>query len=257
MQFYVGDYIQKTMHLTTEQHGAYMLLLMALWNGGASLPNDAARLARITRVSPKRWPMIWAEIASFFTVTDGLITQDRLTKEHQKVLSLSQERKNAGSKGGKAKALKTYDVDLASATILPEQNSTIPEPEPEPERKSRGASAPTTRSQVIEVLCEQAGIEAVESFVTYRSKHKSKALTLTAAKRLAGELQAIRQAGIDADDALGLAEERGWASINLEWYRNAKGLNKTVPFPSAQNNIGTAPMDGIMRRLAQRREERT
>jgi len=130
MQFYVGDYIQKTLHLSTEQHGAYLLLLMALWNGDASLPNDPAKLARITRVSPKRWPAVWAEIAMFFTVDDGRISQDRLTKERQKVLSLSQERKHFGSLGGKAKALKSKGEAVASATILPSVCYSKSEPEP-------------------------------------------------------------------------------------------------------------------------------
>jgi len=140
MQFYVGDYIQKTLHLTTEQHGAYLLLLMALWNADANLPNDQAKLARIARVSPKRWPLVWGEISGFFTIADGHISQDRLTKEHQKVLSISQERKLSGSIGGTAKALKDKDARLASATILPDVCHGISEPEPEEEKREAKAS---------------------------------------------------------------------------------------------------------------------
>lgn len=136
MQFYVGDYLNKTLHLTTEQHGAYLLLLMALWNAGAVLPNDAAKLARIARVSPKRWGAVWAEISPFFTLTDEGITQDRLTKERQKVLSLSQERKTAGSKGGTAKALNIKAAELAKLSVC----SSIPEPEPKEEKREAKAS---------------------------------------------------------------------------------------------------------------------
>lgn len=119
MQLYVGDYLADTLHLTTEQHGAYLLLLMTMWRNGASLPNDAAKLARICRVSPKRWPQIWSEIAEFFTVEGDTITQLRLSKEHQKAVSISQERKTAASLGGKAKALKDKEARLANGSDLP------------------------------------------------------------------------------------------------------------------------------------------
>jgi uncharacterized protein YdaU (DUF1376 family) len=115
MQLYVGDYLSDTLHLTTEQHGAYMLLLMTMWRAGAELPNDPAKLARICRVSPKRWPSVWAEIEGFFTVDGGVIRNARLTKEHQKAVSISQERKTAGKKGGEAKALKDKEAALANA----------------------------------------------------------------------------------------------------------------------------------------------
>ena len=147
MQFYVGDYIKKTMHLSTEENGAYLLLLFAMWQGDACLPNDPTKLARIARVSPKRWPKVWANIGSYFTISGDVISQDRLTKDLQKVLSISQERKNAGRRGGQAKALKDNVVRLAIANDLP-WHSQKSEPEEEKREakaspKNRGCRLPT------------------------------------------------------------------------------------------------------------------
>lgn len=78
-------------------------------------------------------------------------------------------------------------------------------------------------SDVSEVLGRWASEPAVKSFIAYRKGHKAKALTKTAATRLAANLQKIFNEGGDADDALGLAEERGWASVEPDWYFKAKG----------------------------------
>lgn len=115
MQLYVGDYLSDTLHLTTEQHGAYLLLLMTMWRADARLPNDPVKLARICRVTTKRWPSIWAEIEGFFEVDGEFITNNRLTKEHQKAVSISQKRRDAGEKGAEAKALKNHDTLQANA----------------------------------------------------------------------------------------------------------------------------------------------
>lgn len=122
MQLYVGDYLADTTDLTTEQHGAYLLLLMTMWRHGAELPDDAKKLARIARVSPKRWRSIWAEIGHFFQVADGKVTSPRLTKEYQKAVSISQKRIASGAKGGAAKALKSKEAALANATDLPKHS---------------------------------------------------------------------------------------------------------------------------------------
>ena len=96
---------------------------------------------------------------------------------------------------------------------------------PEPSITINKPSVSNKRARVVSVLSQWCSVEAAESFVDYRNKHKAKGLTETAAKRLAASLQKIFNAGHDTDDALGMAEERGWASINLEWYENAKGVN--------------------------------
>lgn len=46
MRFFPADYLADTRRLTTEQHGAYLLLLMDSWSSGA-LPDDDAVLARV------------------------------------------------------------------------------------------------------------------------------------------------------------------------------------------------------------------
>ena len=66
MQLYVSDFVGDTLQLSTEQIGAYMLLLMAMWNAGGSLPEDDARLARVARLPLKRWRAISAELLAFF-----------------------------------------------------------------------------------------------------------------------------------------------------------------------------------------------
>jgi hypothetical protein len=73
-------------------------------------------------------------------------------------------------------------------------------------------------SEIFDCLASWASEAAVKSFIEYRKKSKSKGLTLTAAKRLAATLQEIFNAGENPDDALGLAEERGWQTVKADWY---------------------------------------
>jgi uncharacterized protein YdaU (DUF1376 family) len=134
MQLYVGDYLADTLDLTTEQHGAYLLLLMAMWRADGSLPNDPQKLARFARVHPPRWAKVWAEIARFFVEADGRITNERLTKEREKAVHKSNSRAASGSLGGRAKALKSKDTDVANATVLPKHGQIS---EPDTDKKDR------------------------------------------------------------------------------------------------------------------------
>lgn len=87
---------------------------------------------------------------------------------------------------------------------------------------------------ILGTLCRWASEDAVKSFIAYRRKSKSKALTLTAAKRLASQLEAIFNQGGDTNDALGLAEEHGWQTIKSEWYFNSKNQTNSQQRGNAQ-----------------------
>lgn len=138
MQVYVADYLGDTRHLTTEQHGAYLLLLMTMWRADGRLPNDPKKLARIVGCTASRWAKISGDVMAFFDEVGGEIVNKRLAFELEKAREKSIKRADAGTKGGNAKALKTQEPPVAIATRLPEHSS---EPEPEPEREDGGGGS--------------------------------------------------------------------------------------------------------------------
>jgi len=80
MQLYVADYLADTGHLTTEEQGAYLLLLLVMWHSGGSLTNNPRRLARIAGVSPQKWKRIAPAVMAFFVEQDGVIASPALER---------------------------------------------------------------------------------------------------------------------------------------------------------------------------------
>lgn len=138
MQFYVADYLGDTRHLTTEQHGAYLLLLMAMWRADGVLPNEPSKLARIAGLTASRWAKICDDVMAFFDLCEGGITQGRLAAELAIANEKSQKRSQAGKAGARAKSLKDNKAASASASRLLKHS-----PEPEPElKKEKTTSSP-------------------------------------------------------------------------------------------------------------------
>jgi uncharacterized protein YdaU (DUF1376 family) len=80
MPLYPGDYLRDTTRLTTEQHGAYLLLIMDYWTNGPPPDNDVI-LAQITRMSLDAWSNASSTIRAFFEHQDGVLIHHRINKE--------------------------------------------------------------------------------------------------------------------------------------------------------------------------------
>lgn len=100
MPLYVGDYLADTRHLSTEEHGAYLLLIMHYWRTGG-LPKSDTQLARIAGMTPEGWAGSRETIAAFF---DEEWKHKRVEKELADAERLSAAGRAGGLASGKARS---------------------------------------------------------------------------------------------------------------------------------------------------------
>ena len=101
MQFYVADYLADTAHLTTEEHGAYLLLLFSYWQTGKPLRVD--RLSTVARVPNERWTSVAETLSEFFNVSATHWTHFRVEADLEAVNSKSTKASAAGKASAKAR----------------------------------------------------------------------------------------------------------------------------------------------------------
>jgi NADPH:quinone reductase-like Zn-dependent oxidoreductase len=110
--------------------------------------NDAKKLARIAGCTPSRWTKIADDVLAFFDADGDDLTNKRLMLELEKASEKSIKRAVSGTRGGKAKARKQKETDVANATRLLCHSSDVrsqkeepPTPKGEKRRKPRTAIA--------------------------------------------------------------------------------------------------------------------
>jgi uncharacterized protein YdaU (DUF1376 family) len=110
MPLYVGDYLGDTGHLTTTQHGAYLLLMMHYWRKG-ELPDDDRQLSKIAKLPLRTWCDYRPTLQDFFY--EGW-KHKRIDAELQRMMNVSAKRAIAGQKGGIGSALSRMKLENAS-----------------------------------------------------------------------------------------------------------------------------------------------
>lgn len=139
MQFYVADYLADTGHLTTEEHGAYLLLIFNYWQTGKPLRKD--RLATVARMSNERWVLVERALSEFFHDDGETWAHFRIEADLVSV----QESVDKASKAGKASAaarqrkkeLKTNARSTRVQQTLNECSTDVPTPaQPSDQSKS-------------------------------------------------------------------------------------------------------------------------
>jgi uncharacterized protein YdaU (DUF1376 family) len=145
MPLFVADYLADTIHLSTMEHGAYLLLLMAMWRVGP-LPDDDAKLAKFARCSGRQWASVKGAIMPMMRAENGLVSHGRLEAERAKYADFVCRQSRAGAASAKAKALKTND---AGSTGVPTEINQ-PEPELKEKKEVSEAKASSPESELFE-----------------------------------------------------------------------------------------------------------
>lgn len=119
MPVFIGDYLADTMHLSTEQHGAYLMLLFHLWRRG-SLRDEDGVLAKISGLGESAWKLHRPVLAEFFKIRDGQWAHGRVEKERARVTATKQSNAKksklaASSRWGKGDASSIAQAMLGDA----------------------------------------------------------------------------------------------------------------------------------------------
>lgn len=137
MPLVIGDYLKDTARLTTEQHGAYMLLIMNYWVEGPPKDDDDD-LASITKMDAKKWQKNREKLARFFVIENGVWRQKRIDAELARWTEKKAKYVERASAGGRAKAAKS---SASSTPQAPRKHGKTP-------KKSCLKSAPQPASTV-------------------------------------------------------------------------------------------------------------
>lgn len=98
----IGAYLGDTMRLTTEQHGAYLLILMNYWRHGPP-PDDDEELAAIAKLPLQLWRKHRVKIEGFFRIQNGHWHQKRADEELAKAREITGNRSEAGKAGARGR----------------------------------------------------------------------------------------------------------------------------------------------------------
>ena len=115
MKLYVADYLGDTHHLGALEHGAYLLLLMAMWRAGGSLPAADANLAKLARCTPDQWAEVRLTVLPYFKRSRGRLTHKRLASEMAKYETVSGKRSEAAQSRATKKGRNSRDLGSAKA----------------------------------------------------------------------------------------------------------------------------------------------
>ena len=210
MPLYVRDYIGATSRLTTEQHGAYLLLIMDYWLNGPP-PDDDHVLASIVRLPLEQWQKHRPSIERLFSVHSGAWTHKRIDREieaahERKTQAIERGKRGAMARWGKDdKASNGASIDQACKKQS-SKDSSSPSPSPKKKTKSKAAGA------AVVDLPDWMPLESWSDFLDYRKEIKSP-MSTRAQEMAIKKLEKFKKSGDDPVEVLEQSMINGWKGL--------------------------------------------
>lgn len=214
MPLFPDAYLADTTHLSTEEHGAYFLLLMAMWRRGGAVPNDDKDLARIVGLSNAKWLKIKSRLMSFLIIENNEISQKRLKKEWIYVQEKRQKNAKNGSKGGRPKPYENNEIAKANGFENENPNEsphTQPHTHIEKEEDKSSSKSLSKKTETDEFLTAYFSMAERSGLAMPRAISVSRRARITAKIKAHGLpvcLEAVQRVG-QSNFCTGI-NERGW-----------------------------------------------
>lgn len=204
----IGDYLKDTRHLTTLEHGAYLLLIMRYWEDGG-LPDNEALIARYAGLTTDQWVECRVVLSAFF---DDHWRHKRIDAELARATEVMEQRREASSNAAKKRWAKRDDASgmrnaskSHTETMHTDKDTDISSSL----RSDDSAPAKPTPRQHLESVLDPDHAEAV---IQHRQRIR-KPMTERAAKMLAGDLAKFSDPNAAADRMI----LKGWSTIDVSW----------------------------------------
>lgn len=206
--------------LSAQEVGVYIMLLCRMYEEDGPVEYHTLKLSTYCGMREKTFAAVAEKLMALgkIIMSDGMIFNARAAIE---IADRADKLKN-NSKAGKVSAEKRQGNQGVEATDVQQPFNHIDIDIDKNKEIGKPISRGSTENEILSELEKWVSRSAAESFIAYRKRMKGKALTVLAAKRIATTLGEIFNARGDPDDALGMAEEKGWMSVQADWYFRAK-----------------------------------
>lgn len=211
---WLDSYLLDTTELKTVEHGAYLLILFAMWRAGGYLPNNDEKLARCARMPLSKWMQIKPTMMEFLSVDGDQITQGRLLDE----LTKARTRSAKAAQSARAKYRKTNKPMSANAEAKDSSQSASISVSLSEESSLRSDSAKRRLRVGEKELLVTLDNEHARAVVDHRLKLK-KPLTEHAAGLLAQQFAKCPDPNAAADAMV----VNGWQGFKPEWLERQSG----------------------------------
>lgn len=268
LPLFTDAFIADTMHLTTAQVGAYLLILMTAWRSSdCAVPDDDVYLARICRMDKRTWAANKDVIRAFLSVTSqAKLQQKRLTDERKYV----EEKRSKNAESGRSSALKRKERH--STNVATNRQPKTNQPTPTPTILSEDKSSKSISNGLKPEIITQAFEEFWNEYPPTGGSRKYAREKYGSALRNGATPEAIRAGlakyiaflaatdGIPAHPSTWLNQER-WAidydaALTAERDRDLIRRNNAGPRKKSQSDVNVdAWRDAIQRADESRRGE--
>ena len=116
MPMYWADYLADTTHLSTFQHGCYLLMIAAYWRNGGPLPDDPTKLAHICRTTKDKLARYGNPVLGMFTAKNGWLYHQRIENEINRSNARINAARTAGQRSAQRRANKSQSQSQCSVS---------------------------------------------------------------------------------------------------------------------------------------------